>query len=123
MDKNEKMKKIAKWLWIFVGFIILIIIFSGKDNDNETYQLRILQANTQKVIEENKYIDDTKSSLDAWTINKQTYSDSYRWTTVTESEKNGRIKTIFEWTGIENDDLTLVYLLVNGKEIVNNLKK
>jgi len=39
---------------------------------------------------------------------------------VTYAEKT-RIKCIFEWSGKDEDDFTLLYFLIGGIELVNNL--
>lgn len=55
MEKQKIAKKWAKWLWIFVGLLFVMIIFSGNyeeknsDNDNENLTL---EQSIKKTIEE-----------------------------------------------------------------------
>ncbi|MGY3778525.1 hypothetical protein [Isobaculum melis] len=86
-------------------------------------EARMIQATAQIAIKRNGYEDDTSSQLKDWTINKMKYEDTYRWTAVTQSSNNGRVKVIFDWTGKDENDLIIKYLLIGGNEILNNLRQ
>lgn len=97
------------------------------------------ESKNQKEVK--KVSDDQKASLIAWTQlegSDRGYDISYggssnwnvainyidgkkRWITTTQDKKLGRVKTIYEWTGKENDGATLLYLLIDGTELVNKL--
>ena len=97
------------------------------------------ESKSQKEVK--KISDDQKALLIAWTQEEGSdrgYDISYggssnwnvavnyidgenRWITTTQDKKLGRIKTIYEWTGNETDGATLLFLLINGTELVNNL--
>lgn len=138
------MKKKYKWwqwilfvLGIFIVFNLIVTILFGNDNKSNntsnqnqstetskeptSYQLSMVQATSQIAIERNGYKDDTSSSIDDWTINRMSWDNTYRWTVVTKSNTLNRVKLIWEWTGKDKDDLILVYLLIDGNEIVNDL--
>lgn len=89
-------------------------------------QQGMLQATTQIALERNGFKDDTSSELKNWTFAKNERDGKLLWNSITTSKSSGRIKAIFQWTGFdsdkEQDDLILVYLLVNGNEITNNLE-
>lgn len=138
--KLNKYEKITVVIFIiFIGFLINVtnrddnndvdteknqeksIQTSNNNTDEEENQKRMIQATAQIVLTNYQYKYDTSSSLKDWNINKMKYDDSYRWTASTYSD-NIRLKWIFEWTGNNDDDLILIYLLVDGEEIVNDLK-
>lgn len=97
------------------------------------------ESEVQKEVK--KISDDQKALLIAWTQlegSDRGYDISYggssnwnvavnyingenRWITTTQDKKLGRVKTIYEWTGNEKDGATLLYLLINGTELVNKL--
>lgn len=97
------------------------------------------ESEVQKEVK--KISDDQKALLIAWTQSEGSdrgYDISYggssnwnvavnyingenRWITTTQDKKLGRVKTIYEWTGNEKDGATLLYLLINGTELVNKL--
>lgn len=58
---------------------------------------------------------------DAWNVAVNYINGVNRWITTTEDKKYGRIKTIYEWSGEENDGASLIYLLVSGEELINKL--
>lgn len=96
---------------------------SNNQNNPSKSQLEMIQATTQIALEKNGFKNDTSHSLENWNINSMEYNDTIRWNSVTQSSNNGRIKAIFDWSGEDKDDLILKYLLVNGNEVVNDLKK
>lgn len=86
-------------------------------------QKDMIIATSQIALKRHSFDDDTSGSKDNWTINVMNYDKTKRWTAVTNSNSLGRTKFIFDWSGDNNDDLVLVYLLVNGEEIINDLRK
>ena len=92
-------------------------------DDPTSYQLGMIVATSQIAIENYGFNDDTSFSIDDWTINRMLYDGDYRWTAVTNSKNLGRVKVIWDWSGNDKDDLILVYLLINGEELVNDLRK
>lgn len=86
-------------------------------------QKDMIIATSQVALKRNGFDDDTSGSKDMWTINVMDYEETKRWTAVTDSDDLGRVKVIFDWSGDNDDDLILVYLLVNGDEITNDLRE
>lgn len=150
-EKFKDLKPIQKILVIIILAVILIPAFSNfskgvlegfsdssdnevenvtqvennqsDQNDPSKSQLEMIQATTQLALKKNGFKNDTSHSLENWEINSMKYDDTIRCTSVTQSSSNGRIKAIFDWSGEDKDDLILKYLLVNGNEVVNDLKK
>lgn len=147
-ERFKNLKPFQKILVIVILAVILIPAFSNfskgliegfldsSDNKTESVtqvendqnnpsksQLQMIQATTQIALEKNGFKNDTSLSLENWEINSMKYDDTIRWTSVTQSSSNGRIKAIFDWSGEDKDDLILKYLLVNGDEVVNDFKK
>lgn len=56
-----------------------------------------------------------------WNVAVNYIDGKNRWISTTEDKKYGRIKSIYEWTGEEEEEATLIYLLINGNELLNNL--
>lgn len=80
----------------------------------------MVQVKTQDVLKKYNFDVDTSPLLEDWTITNQNINNSSRWVAVTYAEKT-RIKCIFEWSGKDEDDFTLLYFLIGGIELVNNL--
>lgn len=93
---------------------------SNKIDDN---QKEMVMATCQIALKEYTENDFTSFKINDWNVNNQIYNSIKRWTTTTYDSKNNRVKCIFEWSGNDNDDLILKYLLYEGKEYVNDLKK
>lgn len=136
------MRKLFKIFMLAFMFTVLIspinTVLNSKDNivyaakkkkkpKISQDQKRMLQATTQIALERNGFENDTSSQLKNWTFAKNNKNKQILWNSITTSNKNGKIKTIFQWTGKdtgkEKDDLILVYLLVGGNEIVNDLNE
>ena len=119
--KNKSM------IWLIIIIIVMFfLIKSCSDDSNSKYsvnkQNEMIQATAQIVLKDYGYKISTSSLLEDWDITKMQYNNNYRWTVITYSGTQ-KIKWIFEWSGEDKDDLILLYLLVNGNEIVNNLNK
>ena len=58
---------------------------------------------------------------DTWNVALNYINNKNRWIVTCNDVNYGRIKAIYEWDGEENSGATLIYLLVSGNELVNNL--
>lgn len=81
----------------------------------------ILIGATQLAIEDHGFDDDTSTHQDDWEFSIGNQGGEDIWNVVTQKTDLVRIKAMYEWSGDENDDLILIYLLINGDEIVNKL--
>lgn len=55
---------------------------------------------------------------DSWNV---VVDSENRWIITKKDKKYNRIKAIYKWDGEENAGATLLYLLINGEELLNNL--
>lgn len=120
-----KIKNISIICLVIIIILFIIMSCSNKNDDvkySANRQYEMIQATAQIVLNDYGYKINTSSLLEDWNITKMQYNNSYRWTVITYSDTQ-KIKWIFEWSGEDEDDLVLLYLLVNGKEVVNNLNK
>lgn len=58
---------------------------------------------------------------DLWNVSVNEIDNEKRWIVTTEDSAYGRVKAIYEWDGNKNSGATLIYLLISGEELVNNL--
>lgn len=70
---------------------------------------------------EDQGADLTFKGYSAWNVAVNYIDGKNRWIITTEDKKYGRIKSIYEWSGDTDDGATLIYLLINGDELLNNL--
>lgn len=70
---------------------------------------------------EDQGADLTFKGYSAWNVAVNYIDGRNRWIITTEDKKYGRIKSIYEWSGDTDDGATLIYLLINGEELLNNL--
>lgn len=85
-----------------------------------------LKVALQNAIRDNGYKDDTAPVMGGWAVNGVNYKDdkreTKRWTVVTESKTNGRVKLIIDWSGNEKDyEYKIRHLLVGGNAIIDDL--
>lgn len=79
-----------------------LIVFTQMDSEDYGYKL--------------KY-----KGKDAWNIAVNFIDEKNNWIVTTEDSKYGRVKAIYQWDGEIESGATLVYLLINGDELLNNL--
>lgn len=112
---------------ILIILIMSIFFVSGCSSNEDRQENKIedqkymVQVTSQTALKNYNIYTHTSPSLDDWIINNQTYGNTLRWTAVTYDDLNKKVKCIFEWNGKDEDDLILVYLFYNNKEIVNDL--
>lgn len=110
-----------KKLVLIIAFLAVLLTACGDSSDNSENAKEMVQATTQRALSSNGFDDDTSYSISDWKITNSGSGDSQKWVAVTTSPTNGRVKSIFEWSGNDSDDLILKYLLINGNEVVNDL--
>lgn len=118
-----KKKNLISLIIIVIGILFIFTGCSSGEVDEEKKQKEMIQATSQISLKNYGYKMETSPFLEDWNINKMTWNNNFRWTVSTYSiNDNKRLKWIFEWTGNDKDDVILIYLLVDGKEIINDLK-
>ena len=118
-----KQRNLISLIIIVIGILFIFTGCSSEVIDEEQRQKEIIQAESQIVLKNYSYKVKTSPFLEDWNINKIAWNDTFRWTISTYSiDDDKRLKWIFEWTGNEDDELNLVYLLIAGNEILNELK-
>lgn len=63
----------------------------------------------------------TYQGEDLWNVSINFIDGKNKWIVTTGDKNYGRVKAIYEWDGEENSGALLVYLLVSGEELLNNL--
>lgn len=77
----------------------LMIVFTQEDFENRGYKV-------------------SYDGKDSWNV---VVDSENRWIITKKDKKFNRIKAIYKWDGEENSGATLLYLLINGEELLNNL--
>lgn len=62
------------------------------------------------------------SGYDDWAVVTHDTTGLKKYIVTTKDKKLGRIKSVYEWNGKDDNGAVLKYLLVDGKEYLNNLK-
>jgi len=57
-----------------------------------------------------------------WNVAINYIDGKNRWIVTSNAPQIGRIKSIFEWSGEKDDEVTLKYLLIGGQEYFNSLR-
>lgn len=118
-----KIKNLISLIIIIATILFIFNSCSSEEVDEEKRQKEMIQATSQISLKDHGYKMETSPFLEDWNINKMTWNDTFRWTVSTYSVNDSkRLKWIFEWTGNDKDDVILIYLLIDGKEIVNDLR-
>lgn len=86
-------------------------------NDEQT---SALIAWVQMSAEDNGYQLSYKGK-DTWNIALNYISGKNNWIVTTTDKNYGRVKAIYKWSGEKEDGADLIYLLINGNEIINKL--
>lgn len=79
-----------------------LIVFTQMDSEDRGYKLKF-------------------QGSDLWNVSVNEIDNGKRWIVTTEDSTYGRVKAIYEWDGNKDSGATLIYLLISGEELVNNL--
>lgn len=59
--------------------------------------------------------------IDTWNVAVNYINDQNRWIVTCNDANVGKVKAIYEWDGKKDSGATLIYLLISGNELINNL--
>lgn len=79
-----------------------LIVFTQLDSEDRGYKLKF-------------------QGSDLWNVSVNEIDNEKRWIVTTKDSTYGRVKAIYEWDGKKNSGSRLIYLLISGEELVNNL--
>lgn len=120
------MKKLKKE-WGILGMLLLSFLFLTACSSTEQKEANELKKQEDLLIvftqqDAEKFgVELPYKGKDTWNVAKQKYEDTARWVITTDDNSLGRVKSIYEWTGNEDDGATLIYLLINGEEYINKM--
>ncbi|MGM0237476.1 hypothetical protein [Enterococcus sp. AZ103] len=98
---------------------------TDKNSETQIHSASTEQKNTlisfTQLDAEDRNFNLTYEGEDLWNVTLNYIDGKNTWIVTTQDKNYGRVKSIYDWDGSQDSGATLSYLLIDGKELVNNL--